>query len=234
MQNTNNFLKLIIAIIMFFSFSNISLAQDNDPSFKFNLFSVKNLFVSDILNMDEKFSEKNNVPILAPFTIKVPRVDGVTRLLEYGDRPNSKILKINFVTGGNDVSIDQRQLIENVQFIPFTLDMADHEERMTTLSNLIINDAFVSAVKSFGQKEYIGARREKLGSIEIIDAVGKYIDVNLGLIYIRVTGFLNPNSEHGVFAISNIVANKYDITNLDQLFLTNSGKTIESFEYLSE
>ena len=214
--------------------SNLNIAQEKTPSIKFDLFSVDALVISDSYNIDEKFSKKHNIPILTPFKIKTPRQDDVTILIEYGTKPNSMMIKFNFATGGKKLANKDRELIENLQFIPFDIEMVEHEERLKILTNLMAIQAFNNVTNSFEQKEYIGARRTKIGNIDVIDAVGKYTEPNLGLIYVRITGYLNPNDKNGVYSIANIIADKYELTNLDQLFLTGSGKTIESFEYLND
>ena len=224
-----------ISIFLFLSLGTIiANASENKPSIKYNLFSVDGLVISDNYLIDEKYAKKNDIPILAPFKFKVPRQDDVTPLFEYGTEPNSMIIKINFATGGKKLANEDRQLIENLQFIPMNIEMTDNEDRIKALTNLMAVSAFEMVTKEFETKEYIGARRTKINDIDVIDAVGSYISPDVGLVYVRITGFLNPNSEDGIFSVANIIANKYEITNLDQLFLTGSGKTIESFEYVSQ
>lgn len=220
-------LFLLLGTIM----TNAQDAQKN-PSIKFNLFSVDGLVISDTYKIDDKFAKRNNIPILAPFQIKAPRQKNVTVLYEYGTEPNAMIIKMNFATGDKDMANEKRKLIENLQFITMDVEMTDIEDRMKALTNLMVVDAFEMVTGSYEQKEYIGARRTKINNIDVIDAVGSYISPDLGLVYVRITGYLNPNDENGVFSVANIVADKFEITNLDQLFLTASGKTIDSFEYI--
>jgi len=224
--------KLLAFLFIILSSIVMSNAQENKPSIKYNLFSVDGLVISDIINIDAKFAQEHNIPILTPFTIKVPRQKDVTSLFEYGTAPNSMIIKINFATGGKNLPNEERELIENLQFIPFDIEMTDDEDRLKRLTNLMPIDAFNMATQAYEQKEFIGARRTVINGIDVIDGVGKYTHPQLGLVYVRITGFLNKDDVNGVFAMSNLVANKYDITNLEQIFLTNAGKTIESFEYL--
>ena len=230
---THIFTKLFISILIILS-SSMSNAQDKQPSIKINLFSAENVVIRDIINVDAKFGKKHNIPILTPFTFQVPRQDGVNPLVEFGDKPNSMMIKINFATGDKNTAQEDRQLIENLQFIPFDIEMTDHEDRLVALTNLMVKDAFDMVTRSYEQREYIGARRDKIGDTDIIDAVGKVIEPTLGLMYVRLVGFLNPNDKNGVFAVANIVADKYEITNLDQLFLTGSGQTISSFKYITD
>ncbi len=211
------------------------MAQDSQPSFKFNLFEVDEFVVSDIYNFGKARAQDLGRPINAPFTFKVPRQDNVTPLFETGSEAGGMIVKINFATGGKDIPIAERQLIENLQFIPMTLPMDDDlDTRMQNLTNLLINDAFPQVTRNRDQVEYIGARRTKIGDMDAIDAVGKYVDADLGTLYVRITGFVNPDGVDAVYSVVNLVASRYKITNLDQLFLTGSGKTIESFEYIQE
>lgn len=211
------------------------MAQDAQPSFKFNLFEVDEFIVSDIYNFGKIRAESLGRPINAPFTFQVPRQDNVTPLFETGTEPGGMFVKINFATGGKDTPITERQLIENLQFIPMTLPIDDDlDVRMQNLTNLLIKEAFPQVTKNREGVEYIGARRTQIGDINAIDAVGKYIDADLGTMYVRITGFVNPDGVDAVYSVVNLVASRYEITNLDQLFLTGSGKTIESFEYIQE
>ncbi len=225
---------LILGIIVIFGTIIAGNAQENKQTQKIEFFPATGAYLTDIVDIDAEYGKEHNIPILTPFRIQVPRQDGVKRFVEFGTKPNSTIIKINFATGGEDTPMEERELIENLQFIPLNIEMTDHEDRIKALTNLMAVVAFNNATEAYEQKEFIGARRTKIGDIDVIDAVGSYIEPNLGLIYVRMTGYLNPNSEDGIFALANIIASKYEITNLEQLFLTGSGKTIESFEYISE
>ena len=211
-----------------------AMSQDTQPEIKFNFFEVNNLVISDNYTFGKDYGEKYGIPIPAPFRLKVPRQDNVTPLFETGTEPNGMIIKINFATGNADTPNQERQLIENLQFIPMTLPMDELEARMQNLTVLMVNQAFPQVTANREQVEYIGARRAKIGDVDVIDAVGSYVDADLGLMYVRITGFAHPTQPESVYSVVNLVAKRYDITNLDQLFQTGSGKTISSFEYITE
>jgi len=226
------FTKAISIILLFFTAST-TMAQENKPSIKYNLFSVDGVVISDTILLNNEYEKKYNIPIKIPFKIQVPRQKGVKRYVEYGEDGTSMIIKFNFATGGNsDIPQSERKLIEDVQFISMNIPMKKGE-RIKILTSLMINEAFEMATAAYKEKEYLGARLTKINGIDVIDSAGKYISPELGLVYVRMTGYLNPNGINSIYSIANIVANKYEITNLDQLFLTNSGKTISSFEYIN-
>lgn len=210
-------------------------AQETQPSIKFNLFEVGEFVISDSYTIGKSFSAEHGVPILVPFQIQVPRQDNVTPLFEIGTAPGGMIVKIYFTTGHDDTPMDERQSIENLQFIPMTLPMDDDlDARMQNLTTLLINEAFPQVTKNLEDVEYIGARRTQIGDIDAIDAVGKHIHADLGTIYVRITGYVNPHGVDAIYSVVNAVASRYDISNLDQLFLTGSGKTIDSFKFIQE
>jgi hypothetical protein len=110
----------------------------------------------------------------------------------------------------------------------------DLDARMQNLTNLLIQQAFPQVSRGRKGVEYIGARRTQIGNIDVINAVGQYEDPELGRLYVRITGFAHPNQPQSIYSVVNLVASRYDMTNLDQLFLTGSGKTLSSFEYVDE
>jgi len=211
-----------------------AMASENGFSFKFNLFSTEGFVISDTYTIDEGFAQRNNVEVLAPFTFKIPRQDNVTPLFNTGSGSGGMIIKVNFTTGDKDTHISERQFIENIQFVSMVLPLGEPEERIAVLTRLLSNDAFNGATASYEQKEFIGSRTAKIGDLDVVDVVGRYIDPNLGLVYVRLVGILNPDSPDAIFSVSNIVADRFEFTSLDELEFTGGGKTLSSFEYISE
>ncbi|MCF6326484.1 MAG: hypothetical protein L3J21_04225 [Devosiaceae bacterium] len=223
---------LMALLSMMLFFSPPVLASEDGFSFKFNLFSTEGLVVSDNYTIDEDFGQRNGLEILAPFKFQIPRQDNVTPLFTTGTGSGGMILKINFTTGEKDTDINDRQFIENIQFVGMTLPLGDAEERIAVLTRLLRNDAFNGATADYEQKEVLGSRNAKIGDLDVVDVVGRYIDPDLGLIYVRIVGFPNPNAPRAVFSVSNIVADRFDFTSLDELEFTGGGKTLSSFEYI--
>jgi len=225
---------MLIASIMFVSGPGPALAQQEGPSVKFNLFSLEGLTISDNYTIGVDFGRRFEIPVPAPFSFKVPRQNDVTPLFEPGSEPKGMLVKINFTTGDADIDNSDRLLIENLQFVTMTLPVAEREERLTILAKLLANEAFNAAVAAYEQKEYIGARETTIGDYDAVEVVGKYIDPDLGLVYIRIVGIPNPGAADGIYAVANVVAARFDLQNMDDLALTGGGKTLSSFEYIKE
>lgn len=223
----------IVAAAALTLFTGITMAQDTQPSIKFNLFEIDGLVISDTYSFGQDFGAEQGMAVPSPFRLHVARQDQVTPLYEKGTERGGMFIKINFTTGDADTPLSDRQLIENLQFIPMTLPMEeDLDARMQNLANLLIQNAFPQVTKNRQNVEYIGARRTQLNGIDVIDAVGRYTDADLGLMLVRITGFAHPTKPDSVYSVVNLVASHYEITNMDQMFLTGSGKTLEKFEYL--
>ncbi|VAW21470.1 hypothetical protein MNBD_ALPHA11-1734 [hydrothermal vent metagenome] len=199
---------------------------------KFNLFSVEGFVVSDNYTIDEDFGGRNNVEVLAPFKFQIPRQDNVTPLFTTGTGSGGMIIKVNFTTGDKDTDINDRQFIENMQFVSMVLPLGEPEERIAVLTGLLRNDVFNSATAAYEQKELLGSRNAKIGDLDVVDVVGRYIDPDLGLVYVRMVGFPNPDGPDAVFSVSNILAERFDFTSLDDLEFTGGGKALSSFEYI--
>ncbi len=223
----------IATLLALIFFSSPAMANEDGFSFKFDLFSVEGFVVSDNYTIDENFGQRNDVEVLAPFTFKIPRQDNVTPLFTTGSGSGGMIIKINFTTGDKDTDISERQFIENMQFVSMVLPLGDPEERIAVLTQLLRVDVFNSATADYEQKELMGSRNAKIGDLDVVDVVGRYIDPDLGLIYVRIVGFPNPNGPDAIFSVSNILADRFDFTSLDDLEFTGGGKALSSFEYIT-
>jgi len=226
---------LIAAVLSVFGFSPaLAQQQQKGPSVKFNLFSLEGLVISDNYSIGAKFSQRYGIPVPAPFSFKVPRQNNVTPLFETGTKSEGMLVKINFTTGDAGADNSDRLLIENLQFVVMTLPLGERKQRLTRMAKLLANDGFNTVVAAYAEKEYIGGRETKIGDYDAVEVVGKYIDPDLGLIYARLVGILNPDAMDGVFAVANIVAARFDLQSLDDLALTGGGKTLSSFKYVKE
>ncbi len=225
---------LFFSLAFVLSSAATGLAQEGSASFKFSLFEVEGFVISDSYTIDKSFAERFELSVPVPFTIDVPRQDNVTTFLNPGDGTDDMQLKIDFVTGDKDTELSDRLLIENQRFVTLTLPMGPAEERLQTLARLLANDGFNRAVAGYEQNEYIGTRGTKIGDYDAIEVVGRYVDPAIGLLYVRIVGIPNPDGETSIFSVSNVVADRFDLTGPDDLSLTGSGKTLASFEYIGE
>ena len=228
------FILAIIALSLLPLPEATAMDQDTRPSIRITLFEANDVVISDTIRIDQKFAETYGVNVEAPFKIDVPRQENVTPLYEPGDSPDSALLKINYTTGNKDTPIEQRSLIENIQFVGMTIPMGDVEKRVAIMTDLIINQAIPTALQGYEDAEFLGALRRQIDGVEVIDTVGQYTDPNLGQMYLHVVGYLKPDNENSVFAVANVVGARFDLKSLDDLALTATGETIDSFRYLDQ
>lgn len=233
---TSKFLSTAtLAMALFGASIGTSMAQDAQPSIKFNLFEATGVTLSTIINLDEEFAAKNEgLEIRAPFKIHVTQQDGITPLYNVGDGTTGEILKISFTTGDRNTPISERKLVENIRFVSMSLPLGDQSARLESLADLIGSQIYIAAVDGYEQNEYIGAKSSTFGDLVVIEAVGKYIDPSLGLMFLHIVGYPNPNDANSIFAVSSIVADKFEFETFDDLEFTGGGRTLASFAYLGE
>jgi len=219
--------KLVLVLVLVGSSAEVVPAQDASVTAKFSLFSVEGLVTGKTIAIDASYGEKHGVPIPAPFTFLVPDREGVTPLYNTPTQPNSMLVKVNFAT-------EERQLIENLQFVTMSLPMADHKARFTNLARLLANNVYNSAVKTYPENKFLGARETKIGNYDAVEVIGKYVDPNLGLVYLRIVGIPNPDGAESIFTVANIVASRVEIKHVDDLARTLSGTALRYFEYRGE
>jgi len=218
---------LFLGLILLALTAKPDFAQENSATVTFNLFSAEGVVVGDTYNVDAAFGEQVNVTVPAPFKYLAPSENGVQIVFQRPVEGTTELVKINFVT-------EDEQLIENMRFVKITLPMASPEDRLKILARFLVNEAFQMAVSGYEQSEYIGARETKIGDYDGVEAIGKYIDPNWGLTYVRMVGIVNPDSEDSILAVANVVASRADLASLDDLARTFTGTALRFFEFLEE
>jgi hypothetical protein len=218
---------LILGLTISWGIPNPAVAQENSATVTFNLFSAEGVVIGETYTVDAAFGERVNVTIPAPFKYLAPSGDGVQLIFQRPAEGTTELFKLNFVT-------DDEKLIENMRFVKITLPMALPEDRLKILARFLVNDAFQMAVSSYEQSEFIGARDTKIGDYDAVEAVGKYIEPDLGLMYVRMVGIINPDSEDIVLAVANIVDSRAELASLDDLARTFTGTALRFFEYIEE
>jgi hypothetical protein len=216
--------KLIVAVALVFGGLSAAYGQENGATIKFNLFSIEGFTLGDSISIDAEFGQKYGVPIPAPFTFVVPRTDGVVPFVEYADDPEGMYIKINFATEG-------RQLIDSLQFVRFNLPMDERGDDLIGMARFLANEVFSIATASYPENEYIDARPTTIGGNQAVEVVGRYINPDIGVMYLRIVGIVNADGPDSVIAISNIVADRFDFQNLDELSQTNAGATLKRFKF---
>ncbi len=226
--------KTILAVFLFISFINFSMAQENKTSLEFKLFEAKGVVVGEILTFGERYEKVNNIKLSAPFSFVVPKVKGMTPLFVSADNKSDTIFRVHFTTGDKDTEMKDREIVENIQFVPMSVPMGEGIDRLELVAKLLANKVFDAATASYEANKYLGTRQTKIGDYDAIEVFGKYIDPENGFFYLRIVGILNPNKEDSIFVVSNIKDKFYRIASLNDLALTTSGIGLSKFKYISE
>lgn len=215
--------------------SSAATAQQTAPTFKFSLFEVEGFTISKTISLDADFTAANaGLEIPAPFKIAIPEQSGITPLYNVGDGSNGEILKISFTTGDRETPMSERKLVENIRFVTMSLPLKDQTQRLDNLADLIQNQIFAMATQGYQNIQYVGAKTSTFGGLVVLEAVGQYIDPSIGLMLVHIVGYPNPNDANSVFAVSNIVADMFELSSYDDLAFTGGGRTLSSFEYLDK
>lgn len=205
----------------------ISLAQEDEgPSVELNVLSVEGLTIGTSWIFDEAFSEEHNIAVPVPFQLVAPKGDDFLVGTEIGPGGDT-IIKYHFVT-------PDRQWMENIQFIPMTLPMADMEERLQTLVQALAQQVFPAAAASSNESKIDAARKITIGPYQAVEVVGRYMDVADGLVHLRLVGIPNPDRPESIYMVANLLDSRVTVTSLDDLAATLSGRALSSFRYRAE
>lgn len=200
-------------------------AQEASGSVSLNLLSVDGLVVGSTLKIDADYAAEHGIEVPAPFSVLIPTADGLLELIEKAPEDSTAFFKMNFAT-------EDLELIENIQFVPFTVEMDDHEVRMLVTAQVMSRAAFDAATAGYAERSLVGVRETTAGDLPAVEVVGTYQDPQLGLIYLRIVGIPNPNGPESVFAVANVVASREPLPSPDDFPRTRGGAAIRHFEYL--
>jgi hypothetical protein len=186
---------------------------------------VKGAVVGKPFRIDRAFGQQNSLRVRAPFSSYVPISKEFETQVVNAPKPGNAYIKFNFTTPDN-------QPLENVQFIEMTIPMTHRRDRMRMAARLLGGDGFKMAVtgREKAQRDYVRSRT--IGPYDAVEVIGRYEDPQLGLVFVRLVGILNPNDQDSVFAIANIVASKVPINAPEDLANTRSGAVISKLTYL--
>lgn len=214
---------LIIACVLWFS--SATLAQ-NEPGLDL-LLNPEAIELSQPIRINDSYTQKwgGNAP--APFQLQVPILDDASPLYHPPEEGFDTLLRVSFVT-------DDQQLIENIRFTPMILSMGPLEQQLQTMADLLRDEVFPTFTNGYANIRYVGTRSTKIHSYDAVELVGSYIDPDFGLMYLRIVGIINPDSEHTVFAIANVVDEKIRLTSPEQYAQTRGGIMLEHFQFLIE
>lgn len=199
-----------------------------EGSVKFRLLSVEGLVVGTTIKVDADFAAEHNTEVPLPFSLLVPLADGVLELVDYmPEGPGGPFLKLNFAT-------EDRQLIENIQFVRMTVAPGPADERLNVLARLMADDVFKRATRPYAESVRDIVRKTKVGDLDGVEVIGRYKDPNLGLMYLRIVGLFDPDGPHGVFSVANVVAAMQELPSANDFPRTRGGAAVRHFKFLKE
>lgn len=188
-------------------------------------FSVTGLEVSKSYSIDKTYGEKHGREIPAPFQFALPVMDGVKPYFETPTEGDSTYLKISFAT-------EEKQLIENIRFIPFQVEMVEKQKRIHTTANLLANQGFELATKSYKDVKRLAVVQSEIGGHDAAVVVGQYTDPSIGLMYVRLVGIINPHNKHSILIFANFNPKLSAANAPDKLHKAGiTYKVIESLKY---
>jgi hypothetical protein len=201
-----------------------ALAQEDEgPSVELNVLTVEGLTIGTSWIFDADFAQEHNIAVPVPFQLVVPKGDDFLVGTEIGPGGDT-IIKYHFVT------LD-KQWMENIQFIPMTLPLADMEERLQTLVQALAKQVFPAAAAGANDSKIDVARKIEIGPYQAVEVVGRYMNDSDGLVHLRLVGIPNPDRPESIYVVANLLDSRVTVTSLEELAETRSGKTLSSFRY---
>lgn len=206
--------------------SGTALAQDPEgPGVQFSLLEIEGLVVGTTMKIDAAYGAEHGVEVEAPFEFLVPTGDGLAIYVAPAEANNATLIKVTFAT-------EDDQFVENVQFVPMTLGIGDKAERIATLADLLNKQAYPMAIAPYPQNKFIGWRATQISGYDAVEVLGEYIDPDNGHMFLRIVGYLNPDTEHSVIAIANISAAHTPIAEATDFPRTRSGVAMGRMKFI--
>jgi hypothetical protein len=192
---------------------------------EFNILSVQGLVTGVPFTADAKFATQHKVSVPAPFKTVVPVNEAFQTLSVPAPKPGVGIVKFNFA------SQDGKRLLENIQAVPLTVPMLPLEARVKAATQVVAEDGvrMMTAGKQNPTRDVV--RQTKVGPYDATEVLGTYVSPDIGLMYYRLVGVLNPKSEHCMMLAATVVAREVKVPSPDDMAKTRSGAVIQAFRY---
>ena len=220
--------RLVLCLILASLLPALSaMADDKKPSATFDILSVEGLVIGKTLTIDKAFGEQHGIPVPTPFSVVVP----LSPTKEYevfadpAPKPGKAWIKISFATS-------DRQLIENVQFVNMTVPMGEVEPRLRAAARALVDEGLPDMFKGKANPGRDAVRVIKIGDYDAVEVIAHYDDPEVGTMYGRMVGILNPDGPDSVVAIANVVLSRVPVKTADDFARTRGGVLLANFKYL--
>ena len=198
-------------------------------------FKVEGLIVGKKLVVDAAFGKKYNNPVNAPFECIVPREKGVKTFAAFPPDTGGSWIKLSFAT-------EDKQLIENLQYTAATVPLENNagatlnmDQRLAVLENLLTKQGLPMGLKDYPKNKFLGARRTKIKDTPGVEVAAVFEDKDLGLMFMWMIGLLQPDSKHGVMAVSRMVASRSEVKKPEDIGRKGlAAKAVSTFKFISD
>jgi hypothetical protein len=192
-------MKLIVRLLCINAmiFVVIFSTQAQDAVLKYGISTQTGITLNKVYTIDNDFGRKYGKNIQAPFKILLPVVSEFQTLLAVPPSNDATVLKITFAT------LDQ-ELIENVLFVPFSAPLLDIDKRIAITAKLLSEQGFAMASAGKTNPEKLAVVKTEVEGTTVIVVIGRYMDPQWGPMWVRIAGYLSPNSEYCMALIMNI------------------------------
>lgn len=161
------------------------------------------------ITLNESYAKKYKVRVPVEVTFSVP----LTRHLYvlYPPQTGGSLIKFTFAN-------EKKQFLENFQLTTLKVDLTEQRVRVNTLKKLLENKAFKMAAAGKKNARIEAAYYQKTAGVDSYIVEASYNE-NGSKNFLKIIGYLNPDSEHGIVAIAyyngklSAVKNKNDLKN---------------------
>ncbi len=194
-------------------------------SIKVTPFEIKGLVVGSLHKIDKEFEKTYNIKVPQAFSFIAPRNKQQRVFIKEnpgGDAP----IQLFFTT-------QDRRLQSSIQFVPFTVDMAELNARMKGVEGLV-KQAFMSADMVNDTDRVNVFQVAKVGKYSALELIGNYQDPKEGLVVRQVVAVLNPDSVNGEVMIVDALTRNVKMTKAEDIRITSASRAVGTFKFLAE
>ncbi|MFT5109105.1 MAG: hypothetical protein ACI9UA_004752 [Pseudoalteromonas tetraodonis] len=189
-------------------------------------FKVSGFTIGKRIAIDADYGKQHQFPVAAPYNFIIPKRKNIFVL--HPPKSGQASIKLNFAT-------EDKQLVENLQFVNMRIPVEAPEKRIAMTADLIIKKSLPTAFRGFAQSKHLETYQHKIGKCDAVTVHGEISDPKKGRYYVKLTGIINPESIDSVLAFSMINQAQSDIDTLDKLRSEGlANKVIHSLKFQNE
>lgn len=210
-----------------------SRAQGASGEISFNLFQIEGLTISDIFVFDDAFGEEYGIDVPVPFSVRVPWDSRILRIVD-GKPSGGAFVKFTF--GLEDVSTDERVLLENLQVTTVTIPLyADHDDpalaRQRSAVVLARDHVFPRFARDHESLEILTIEALTIGEVAAVQLIGQFVTPDLGPMLLRAVILPHPEQEPSLIAVAMINLTLVPVHDRETLSKSLTGRILTSWEY---